>query len=266
MEISLDFGGSTIDAVFWEGDRILKVETFEACDVEVADLSRFANDDVSKIYVTGGKSRFFTEEVFGIPVIKVSEIDAIGRGGTWRMADGKWLVVSMGTGTCIVSVDCRQDVVDCKHVGGTGIGGGTFLALARELLGISDLDEILRIGAKGSSQKVDLSVEDIVGGGIGRIAADSTASNLGRLAREIDFDDEDLAAGLINLIGQTIGSAAVFAAQAEKVSQIVLIGKLTKAKAVTDIIKRIAEAYDFEVFIPDNANFASAIGAKFARM
>lgn len=261
MNISFDFGGSTVDAVI--GDE---VKTYESEEVPILSLERFLRvsgislEGVEKVFVTGGKSRFFEEEVFGVEVVKISEIEAIGLGGVEvSQVDLPILVVSMGTGTCIVSV---KDEI--KHLGGTGVGGGTFLGLSRELLGISDLEEVLEIGEAGSAQGVDLSVEELVGGGIGRISGEVTASNLGKLAREIDFKKEDLAAGIINLIGQTIGAAVVFAAQAEGISRIVLTGKLTRAQAVTDVIKRIAGEYDLEILVPEKAEFASAIGCRVA--
>ena len=111
---------------------------------------------------------------------------------------------------------------------------------------------------------MDLSVKDIVGEGIGRVSADATASNLGKLAREIDFSREDLAAGIINLIGQTIGSAAAFAARSEGVTRVILIGKLTRAEAVTNVVKNILKSFDLEVLVPDKADVAVAIGAKIA--
>lgn len=262
MQLSLDFGGSTIDAVTWDGDKILKIESFESG-------SRYPVHSIyDKIYVTGGKSGFLEGDF-----VKVPEISAIGAGGWWlsqspEASHQKLLVVSMGTGTCMVVARKKSQVASFKlqttHIGGTGIGGGTFLGLGRELLGIKTISELLEIGSRGSSASVDLSVKDIVGEGIGRVSADATASNLGKLAREIKFSKEDLAAGIINLIGQTIGSAVAFAAKSEGVTRVVLVGKLTRAKAVTEVVESILKSFDLEVFVPDKADVAVAIGARIA--
>jgi len=299
-QLSLDFGGSTVDSVLWDGGVIKTIKTYESKDVLIVDakfcrrktvcnidrsgllenflkFSKISLGEVERIFVTGGKSRFFPDMVDEIPIVKVSEIDAIGAGAEYRMPNAEYreegrrktefgirysaqLVVSMGTGTCMVSVNGDR----VKHVGGTGVGGGTFVGLGRELLGISDIDELLKIAAKGSSKNVDVSVSDIVGGAIGRAAADATASNLGKLRDEIKFRKEDLAAGIVNLIGQTIGISAVFAAKAEGFASVVLIGKLTKAKAISNIVCDIIRSYGLEVCVSENAQHAVAIGARVA--
>ncbi|HAU40236.1 MAG: pantothenate kinase, type II pantothenate kinase [Candidatus Peregrinibacteria bacterium GW2011_GWF2_43_17] len=262
MLLSIDFGGSTTDAIYWDQDEVLSLKTFESKDL---DLSKLNFADVDKIFITGGKSGFMKENFSNILVVKVGEIEAIGCGGR-ALTGGEEaiLVVSMGTGTCMVESRITNGGIKVKHLGGTGVGGGTFVGLGKELLGISDIDELLRLGAKGSSENVDISVKEIVGSGIGRISADATASNLGKLSSEINFKREDLAAGIINLIGQTIGVSVAFAAQAGKISKVVLTGKLTKAVVISDIVFDIVKSYGVEVFIPENAPYVSAIGAKVA--
>jgi len=261
MEISLDFGGSTCDIVSWEGDEIISILSGESRDLNLDLKPKLKGAD--KVYITGGKSRFFDDETFGVPFIKVPEIDAIGYGGAWlENGNGKLLIVSMGTGTCMVGVDESGSII--KHVGGTGVGGGTFVGLGKELLGISDIDELLKIAESGSAKGVDISVSEIVGGDIGRISGDATASNLGKLNSEIDFKQEDLAAGIINLIGQTIGASAAFAAKSEGIGKVVLTGKLTRARAVSDVVSGILRHYGLGVSIPENSTCAVAIGARIA--
>jgi len=281
MQLSIDFGGSTTDVIYWDRDKISSLKTFESKDL---DLSEISTDGVDKVFITGGKSGFMSGGFGNIPVVKVGEIEAIGLGGRYLVpGDDPILVVSMGTGTCMVKVESREqncreqraegpakrdpvmrDRILVKHVGGTGVGGGTFVGLGKELLGISDIQELLKLGSKGSSKNVDISVKEIVGAGIGRISADATASNLGKLSSEINFKDEDLAAGILNLIGQTIGISVAFAAQAENVLRVVLTGKLTNAVSISRIVCDIIKSYGLPVLIPKNAAYVSAIGAKVA--
>lgn len=284
MEISLDFGGSTVDMVSWDGDETSSVSSGEKGDEKWGNGALGVKlRTADKIYVTGGKSRFFDDATFGVPIIKVSEIDAIGYGGEYldcktQTAESRLVVVSMGTGTCMVSSqksvgnsekeEASSDAICGRlvitHIGGTGVGGGTFVGLGKELLGISDIDKLLEIGSRGSSGVVDIAVSDIVGGNIGRVSGDATASNFGKLAGEVDFKKEDLAAGIINLIGQTIGASAAFAAKAEGADRVVLIGKLTRATAIVDVICGILHSFDIECAIPKNAPYAVAIGARIA--
>ncbi|KKT76949.1 MAG: hypothetical protein UW70_C0007G0006 [Candidatus Peregrinibacteria bacterium GW2011_GWA2_44_7] len=222
---------------------------------------------IDRIFVTGGKSHLSPDSFGGVDIIRVNEIEAIGRGGEWLLhsmhLEGPkegFLTVSLGTGTCMVLSKNGQRT----HVGGTGVGGGTFLSLCRLLLKEKDPQKVISLFNEGDLRRVDLSVEDIVGRGIGRISSDVTASNLGKLAYgdEIDFTKADLAAGITNLIGQTIATAAVFAALAHKVDTIVLTGKLTRIQPIVDTILNVGQLYQRHMILPPQADFVSAIGAK----
>lgn len=249
-----------------------EMNSYERMQVDISSLEGFLNDvkvdllGVDEIRVTGGKSHRTVKSLGSIPVRHVNEIEAIGRGGQWLLGqlsdDIKegFLVVSMGTGTCMVAVRGDQ----FGHVGGTGVGGGTFMSLCKLLLKESDPKKLAELFLKGDRWKVDLSVGDIVGDGIGRVPADMTASNLGKIARlndEINFYEEDLAAGIANLVGQTIATSAVFAGRAENLSKVVLTGKLTRIKPIVDIIFEVGKLYERHIILPPQAEYVSAIGA-----
>lgn len=284
MILALDFGASTVDSVRMQNGTIGAIQTFESLDTVTHDLSAFLNESgvdisgISHIRVTGGKSRTFPHEVFGIPVSKVDEIEAIGCGGMFlfrserRRANGHFLVVSMGTGTCMVHVHAAVGRISCRHIGGTGVGGGTFLGLAREMLGETDVPRLLERFRRGDMRKVDLSVGDIVGGGIGMISADVTASHFGKLARSIDFHKDDLAAGIVNCIGQTIGVLAVFGAAEIRARSrctevpIILTGKLARIEEILDIILSVGKMYNVKMIVPRHAEYVSAVGAGETRL
>lgn len=286
--LTLDFGASTVDAVWWKNDLPCRIVSFDTSEVDVRDLEVFLKKNAFELSsidffrVTGGRSRFFPSRVFGKEVQKVDEIEAIGKGGMFLfqsdladvadfkcagdlkyLLDSKYptnsiLVVSMGTGTCMVKVE--KGIF--QHVGGTGIGGGTFLALSRLILGEADVQSVIKRFERGNAQHVDLSVLDIIGEGIGMVPAHATASNLGKVVgREIIFSKDDLAAGIVNLIGQTIATACVFAARAHKIETVVLTGKLTRIQMIMDVIFSIADIYKIHVILPKNAEYVSAIGA-----
>ena len=85
---------------------------------------------------TGAGSRALDDKLFGRPVVKVNEFTAIGVGGTSLAGKERALVVSLGTGTAIVSVNQAE----IRHVSGTGVGGGTLLGLAKHMLGVSAIE------------------------------------------------------------------------------------------------------------------------------
>lgn len=284
MEVySFDFGGSTVDVARWENNRLTSLHSHERPDVPTHSLNAFLSaqlfplEKVEGFFVTGGKSHAFETAIGKVPVVSVDEIFAIGRGGQALLHHHrhpnkpfmrkdvfreKALIVSMGTGTCLVKVDGST----CVHLGGTGVGGGTFLGLCHLLLHEKDPTRLVELFREGDASKVDVSVGEIVGRSIGRISEADTASNLGKLGFRdgVDFDPADLAAGIFKLVAQTIGTAAVFAARSESLRTIVLTGKLTRIDPIVALVSALAREYDCDVVLPARAEAVAAIGAAYA--
>ncbi len=275
--LSVDFGGSTIDIAHWRNGSLERIESYEKHSGSGKDGLDFLRKKVDvgkfgKVFITGGKSRLFKLGSGDLNIRKIPEIEAIGRGGAYLAAhDGRlngfkglerFLVVSMGTGTCMVEVNQgKSNFVKSRHVGGTGVGGGTFLGLAKLLIGETDIKKLLRMFGKGNKDRVDLSVKDIVGSGIGIISAGATASNLAKISRDVDFNKNDLAAGIVNLIGQTVGVTATFAARANNLKWVLLTGKLTRIKPITQIITETGAVYGIKMMVLKNADYIAALGA-----
>ena len=108
-------------------------------------------------------------------------------------------------------------------------------------------------------QNVDLSVGDIASRSIGSLSPETTASNFGKVTTKTR--DEDQALGIINMVFQTIGVTAVFAAKSAGVTNIVLTGKLTNLPQTKTIFDELAGFFGVNFLIPKNAEYATAIGA-----
>ncbi len=261
--------------------------------------SKISLKNIDKIFITGGKTQFFENSISNIDITKIPEIDAIGRGAYYLakndLREDKFLTVSMGTGTCMVLVrtesrparhhsggELRAEVevntprtqfsvlssqfsalssqLSVQHIGGTGIGGGTFLGLCKEILGETDILKLKEMFKKGDIKKVDLSVGEIVGSSIGIVSQDNTASNLGKLVRNIDFSKADLAVGIVNLVAQAIATNIIFATKAYMVKEVILVGKLILMEEILDAIRKLLKEHEIEVYVPKNASHAIAIG------
>lgn len=262
MIIGIDIGGSTTDAVLLhDGVHVVSVEANDPLAAAAGALGRLLTDlggklaDVTSVAVTGGGSRQLGEELLGVPVRKVSEITAIGLGGSTLAEKGDALVVSMGTGTAMVAVHGDSIV----HAGGTGVGGGTLLGLSKHLLNVSRLDTLTQMAERGILEHIDLSVGDIAGGPVGALPADATASNFGKLSSDVTADDK--ARALINMIAEVIVVLSVTAARASGLHDIVLTGKLIRVKPFVERIQATRLLFDRRFIIPPYAEFATAIGA-----
>ena len=71
----------------------------------------------------------------------------------------------------------------------------------------------------------------------------------------------DVTLGVINMVFQTIGTLAVFACKSDGVQDIVLTGSLTMVPQVKEIFQSLSNLYDVNFIIPENAIYATAIGA-----
>lgn len=261
MFYSLDLGGSTVDILRFDRNGFSVIKSLESKEIDKSSLKeifRKANVDYSlaeKIILTGGHSRTFGSEFEGVPLNIVSEIDAIGTGGVFLAKTNSGLVCSMGTGTCFVSA--RKGIF--KHVGGTGVGGGTFLGLSRTLLQTDTFSDLQQLVKNGESHSVDLLVAEIVGGGIGFVPSSATAANFAKASQQ--NSKNDIARGIANMVGQTIASLAVFAARTENHKKIILGGKLIRLPQIVEIAKKTADIYGRKIIVPEHAEYMSAIGA-----
>ena len=165
--IGIDVGGSTTKIVGYTSEgklvSMLKVEAADPLTSAYGALGKFVNEnslslsDVKQIILTGVGSSLFQKEVYGIPTSAIDEFKAIGLGGLALSGKKEGLIVSMGTGTAFV----RAGQNGIKHIGGSGVGGGTVLGLCGKLCGASSFKTVVELAETGSLKKVDLNIEDI---------------------------------------------------------------------------------------------------------
>jgi type II pantothenate kinase len=268
--VAIDFGASNTDACAVIEQRIRvwsewrkgmpSEESIEA----ILKAGGLQLGDVELIAVTGGHHQILPDKVQGIPVIKIGELVAIGRGGQ-ALATGSWhlpaeplLVVSAGSGTAMVAARGNQ----YQHVTGTGIGGGTLLGLGRLLLETTNPTEVDQLALAGNPNGADLALRDLVSGPIGALPADATAVNFGRIARLESLPSrQDLAAALVNMIGQVIATLGTNAARAAQVKRGIVTGHLTDMATMRVTIARVGTFFGFPLETCTEAGFATVIGA-----
>ena len=262
MIVGIDIGGSTTDAVLLDDDiKVVSVEANDPVAAASGALGMLLNthgyrlDQITAIAASGGGARRLGDSLLGIPVTKVPEITAIGIGGTTLAGVTDALVVSMGTGTALVSV--RGSVI--LHAGGTGVGGGTLLGLSKHMLNVSRLETLQGMAAKGDLSHVDLTVEDITGGPVGNLPPGATASNFGKVGMDATADDK--ARALVNMIAEVIVVLSVLAARANGHTGVVLTGKLVRVKPLLERIQSTRALFDRGFVVPEFADVATAIGA-----
>ena len=112
---------------------------------------------------------------------------------------------------------------------------------------------------KGDLDKVDLYVGELSKTEDGYMPSKVTAANFGKVT---DFSTkEDIAAGLVNMVFQTVGMMSVFAAQTVGLKDIVLIGNLSKFPNIRELCKQVEDLHDVHFHVPEFSEYATAYGA-----
>ena len=168
------------------------------------------------------------------------------------------IIVSAGSGTaCILANDGSY-----MHCSGTGVGGGTILGLSKLLLGTADPVEIAELAKTGNESGVDLILEDVVSGPIGLLPSDTTAVNFGKISKiDSEISKQDIAAGIVNLVGQTAARVATSVATTFNAKEIVVVGRSPSFNGLKKSLEQAASIMGFSPHFPKNGEYASALGA-----
>ncbi|HNW60317.1 MAG TPA: pantothenate kinase [bacterium] len=264
MIAGIDIGSTTTKAVALAANEIvcrLKTKAVDAITSATGILGKLTLEkgipisEIERIIITGVGAGKIHGDIFAIPTRKVDEITSIGRGCLFLQQQERVLIANIGTGT--VFITATQERI--THLGGTGVGGGTIMGLAKVLLKTTDFANIMRMAGKGDLRNVDLLIGDIADEGISFLKSDATAANFAKMldtARE-----EDIALGLINMTYQVIGMLAVFAAQGQGYTSVVVTGNGSNNRIGQKILSEISNLYPVAFVFPADAEYATAIGA-----
>ena len=211
--------------------------------------------DVEQVMLTGVGSAYVKGKVYGLPTTKVEEFVADGLGARYESKLDHTIVVSMGTGTSFVLCNGNE----MRHIGGIGVGGGTLAGLSRLLLNTGDIKQVASMAMQGDISHVNLLIGDISAEPLPGLPMDATASILAKAQNNAPH--EDVAAGIISMVLQTIGSAAWLSSRGSNIRDFVLIGNLTLLPQCKDVFPPLEKLYDIRFHIPKYSQYCTAIGA-----
>ena len=243
----------------------------------VAD--RVAKFSPSQLGVTGGgatrlsalldcRARRVDEfEAWGTGAVRLLSAEDAGDTGSEPVADERFLLVSLGTGTSVLLVDADRTT----RVGGTALGGGTVVGLGGALAGAT-FEELCTLARAGSAAAVDLRVADIYGADEIPLAGDLTAANFGKLAREAASVGgvfaptaerrADLAAGVMGLVGENVALICAGLAAATDTTRIVYAGfTLRDNPRLIEVLSEVTALCGRRACFLPNGEFAGALGA-----
>lgn len=257
--IGVDIGSSTIKIVEYNNEEFAQRKIYQKNDTAENIIQNFIDINgiktIEQFVLTGIGSDKVDLSKYSVPIQKVPEFEAIANGGKYIANKDNILVVSVGTGTALIKVTPEE----IKHLGGTGVGGGTLLNLCNRILKVQDFNEILELSKYGDLSKIDLRIGDVTNQEIETLPKDLTLANFGKF--ELGCKKEDIVLGFLNMIFEVIGMMAVFATQNTSIKDIVVIGNITVIPVVKDIIEKLEKLHKVNFILSDDGEFAVVMGA-----
>jgi type II pantothenate kinase len=262
--IGIDIGSTTTKAVSIEDGKVTRKVKTRASDAVTSATGAFGKiileneikiDAVERIKITGAGASKIKNDIFGIPTGRVSEIEAIGIGGMFLSGMNNIIITNIGTGTVIIEAGDNG----ISHFGGSGVGGGTILGLAKKLLPVAGFGDIMELAKNGKLNQVDLLLGDITDTSLSFLNGESTAANFGKMLDTAG--PGDIALAIINMVYQVIGMLSVFAAKAKNTGRVIVTGNGSKNPIGKKVLTVISGMYEVEFIYPECAEYTTAIGA-----
>ena len=248
--IEVDFEGKILHKLI-----LKKMPVLNAIDIFI-NREQINKGNIKQIVLTGVGTGEIQNNIYGIPTKKVDEFIAIGTGGLYLANKKSGLVVSIGTGTAFVEAKQRH----FKHIGGTGIGGGTLINLCKKFGNTDTFEDINNAILEGNLENIDLTIQDVATKEIEGLPKDTTSANFGKLTE--GATSNDIQKGIANMIFETIGMMAVFATRNKRNRNIIVIGNVATMPYINTVLKKIENLHKgIKFIIPKHAEFATIIGA-----
>ena len=214
-----------------------------------------------RVMATGGGAARLERELDGVRINTVPEFAAWARGAPLlAQREGlelppHYLLVSLGTGTSVLSLDRGR----VTRVGGSALGGGTLLGLGRLLLGVETFDEICALAARGDRRRVDLLVGDIYPDGQVPLPPDLNASSFAKLDSR---EPADIAHALMGMLGENIALICGTLARSHGAQAVVYCGStLIQNAELREILRWVTAAYGAQPHFLDSGAYCGAFGA-----
>lgn len=256
--LGIDIGSSTIKIIEYKDEKILSKGIFEGKDYEkiIDDFISVNNiEQIDRIVLTGINAKRNDVSKYNVPVEKVEEFNAVATGGLYLSKKDKAIIASIGTGTALI----RAEGKEFKHLGGTGVGAGTLTNLCKKFANTKSFEEIIELSKEGDLSNIDLRIADLTDENIETLPPELTLANFGKLSG--NASKSDIVIGLINMVFEVIGMMTAFASINDDIKDIVLIGNIVSIPVVKDVLKKIEKTHNVKFTIPEEPQFAVAIGA-----
>ena len=272
--LGLDAGSSSTKllAMTEDGSRFIvpmRMEPMSDHKSFCSAVSRFVADnaltveDFSYIAATGSRATNIGDEVLEIPVYRVNEIEAMAAGALRFANQDKGVIVNMGTGTAMIYAEKGKDP---QHIFGSAVGGGTLLGLSSQLLDTQNYTEALFLASKGDRRKADIAITDLDLADVESLDPRLTLSNFGKVRTDSELDKRDLAASLVNMILEVVGTEAMLACRSVQCDTAIVTGGLADIPGSREVFDLFEDLSGIKYLKAGMSTFVTAAGALLCAM
>tara|TARA_B100000795_G_scaffold76218_2_gene54213 strand:- start:1811 stop:2641 length:831 start_codon:yes stop_codon:yes gene_type:complete len=269
MIVAFDFGITNTDLAIKDNSiQYLSVPSsfneengdFNLTENHVLKVLQKLNIDIKQIKsigVTGGKSAGLPDKICDVPIAKINEIDAIGKGARslYKIEEESALVVSSGTGTACVQI---QNALT-NYLGGISVGGGMLEGLSNLIIKNPNGTKINDLALKGDRKVLDVMIGEAVNE-IGKLNAEITAANFAKARNASDHSIENISASLCNMVGEVIGTVAYLNALLIGSNKAYFLGRTSMLSEVKKGIDDRLALAGIEGVYHEDRGFGNAIG------
>uniref|UniRef100_A0A8R1I1D2 4'-phosphopantetheine phosphatase n=1 Tax=Caenorhabditis japonica TaxID=281687 RepID=A0A8R1I1D2_CAEJA len=184
-----------------------------------------------------------------------------------------YLLINIRTGVSVVLVEGENKY---KRLGGSSIGGGSFLGLSEIITGISDIEEMMDRALKGVPDEFDIFIKDIYGDRASNFGMDPhlLASSFGRVTRgeanrrTDDFDDQsknNAILSLLRMILYNVSQLAYMISEISNVQRVFFNGFLVRNRPI--VMKTLSFACNYwssgklRAYFLRHENYTTGLGA-----
>ncbi len=258
--MGIDAGSSLVKLAYFEGNRF-HFKKYPYYNIE--ELSNWLNALHPNIVIglTGGRSERI-KQLVNYKINTFNEFDSLEK-GLESVTDlnpdkKKSIIVNVGTGTSIFMYDSSN----LKRVGGTGLGGGTLMGLAKLLTNEENYYSITEASKKGNRAFIDLFVRDLYENDSKPLNGDLTASNFGKLDGVQNHNKEDILAALTRMIAENIALLANQVGLSKGHEDYIYIGSTISGNSrLKQDLQEITAFFGGSAHFHDQGEYIGALGA-----
>jgi pantothenate kinase len=271
-KLGLDLGQSLFKTAICEkGELVLSIKNTNSGIVEINNFISSHPKRFNKLNFTGGKAfKLYNlyNNTFQAMLINEFEANIKGLNLLYSLQKKKSLpssiIVTIGTGTSMV----LKKENNFSHLGGSALGGGFFMGIAKLLCDMTDYLEAITLANNGNRYNVDLKVADIYDKQDPRVDVlfrEFTAASLGKVNNDVEsnsINKGDLLCSINATLAENIGTFATIIADNNQIATIVFCGGfLINNKAFKQILSLLCKLKNKKAIFIDYSEFAGALGA-----